>query len=91
MNPRSSLSNASFLNPPDSRANCPKFELELVSEISPPFSVTVVNVPFSLVTAFATLPPPTNQIPIDLLSPKKSLLECIQKSNVIKAILGFSI
>ena len=33
----SSFTNASFLNPSDTSANCPKLELELVIEASPPF------------------------------------------------------
>ena len=36
----SSLINASGLKPSDSNAVCPKLELELVSDISPPDSVT---------------------------------------------------
>ena len=36
MNALSSFSNASFLNPSDTRANCPKFELELVIDASAP-------------------------------------------------------
>ena len=35
-----SLMNASGLKPSDSKAVCPKFELEFVSDISPPDSVT---------------------------------------------------
>ena len=38
--PRLSCENASFLNPLETSAFAPKLELELVSEISPPFSVT---------------------------------------------------
>jgi hypothetical protein len=38
--PISSLANASSLNPSDARDTAPKLELELVSEISPPLSVT---------------------------------------------------
>ena len=33
-----SFSNASFLNPSEIRDNCPKLELELVMEASPPLS-----------------------------------------------------
>ena len=32
----SSFSNASFLNPSETNANCPKFELEFVIDASPP-------------------------------------------------------
>ena len=37
-NPLLSFANASFLNPADIRANCPKFEFELVIDASPPVS-----------------------------------------------------
>ena len=40
INPRSSCENAVSLNPSDARATAPKLELEFVSEISPPVSVT---------------------------------------------------
>ena len=40
MYPVLSCVNAVFLNPPEVSAFAPKLELELVSEISPPFSVT---------------------------------------------------
>ena len=33
-----SFSNASFLNPSDTSANCPKLELELVIDASPPLA-----------------------------------------------------
>ena len=35
-----SLSNAAFLNPSEARENCPKLELELVIEASPPLKVS---------------------------------------------------
>ena len=38
--PTSSCEKASFLNPSDASDTAPKLELELVSEISPPLSVT---------------------------------------------------
>ena len=38
INAVSSFENASFLNPSDAIANCPKFEFELVTEASAPVS-----------------------------------------------------